>query len=485
MEKEKLEKEKEEVEILLSQIEEEYRKANITEETYKEMKEKYQKRLKEINKKLGIKESKGGLLSKIISKKEEKKESPYEVKTEGPVYFDPLNPPKEILEEVKPEEEKKELKIEGEKVGTEIIMEIEKFRATLDAFKEEKKVMTEQIRTINESIGELRSLIFQTDASLRELELKFGKIADQVEEIDPNKIIKRFMEIEKNIEKTNVSFEKVEKRIDELSDRVNKVFELLRTAGSLENIIEISKKIDERAKEIKDAISYIERVASKVEKTFIEMSKSLQEFSLYKSRQEELEASLKDIFKSLDAINAKMENVATTRDLEAVKTSIATLDTQIKEFEKSLPMIDAKVPETIKILRNERDDLIILLESLEEQLKQGKISLGDYEKSRSNTEKRIKEIEEKLIEEWKKVEKFLETGGIEMIPKAEEKEEEEYKELPAKKIEKKIEKEEYIELPVYHSREEKIEKAPEPIKELKVKSKEELEEEIRKFSKKE
>ncbi|MFH8039273.1 MAG: hypothetical protein QXJ14_04685, partial [Candidatus Aenigmatarchaeota archaeon] len=211
----------------------------------------------------------------------------------------------------------------------------------------------------------------------------------------------------------------------------------------------------------------------------IEMSKSLQEFSLYKARQEELEASLKDILKSLDAINAKMENFATTRDLEAVKSSIATLDTQIKEFEKSLPMIDAKIPETIKSLRNERDDLIILLESLEEQLKQGKISLGDYEKSKSSAEKRIKEIEEKLIEEWKRVEKFLESGGVEMIPKAEEKEE--LKELPVKKIEK----EEYIELPVYPPKEEKIEKAPEPIKELKLKSKEELEEEIKKFSKKE
>ncbi|MCS7123298.1 MAG: hypothetical protein RMJ17_01855 [Candidatus Aenigmarchaeota archaeon] len=501
--KEELEKEKEEVQTLLSQIEEEYRRASISEETYKEMKEKYEKKLKEINKKLGIKEEKEekkSFLDKLLGKKEEKKEGPYEeTKTEGPVYFDPLNPPKEILEEVKPEE-KKELKIESEKIGTEVIMEIEKFRATLDAFREEKKVMMEQIRAINESIGELRSLIFQTDGALKELEINFNKLAAQVEEITPDKIAKRFIELEKNIEKFNVFIEKTEKKIEDLNERVNKVFEFLRTAGSLENIIEVSKKIDEKAREIKDAISYIERVATKVEKTFIEMTRNLQDFTIYKTRQESVEDSLKEVLKNISEINAKIENLATNKDLDAVRSSIAILDTQIKEFEKSLPLIDAKIPETIKRLRDERDDLIILLESLKNQLKEGKISIGDYEKSKANTEKRIKEIEDKLIEEWKRVEKFLEGGGIEFVPATEAKVEE--KETKKEKLVEEIpvEEEGYVELAPFSfkgpmevivkskkkAREVKLKKRkveifPKPVKEIKAKSKEEFKKVVKKL----
>jgi len=63
-EKKQLEKEREDVLALISQLEEEFNKANITEAVYKEMKEKYEKKLSEINKKLGIKEER---------KKEEKK----------------------------------------------------------------------------------------------------------------------------------------------------------------------------------------------------------------------------------------------------------------------------------------------------------------------------------------------------------------------------------------------------------------------------
>jgi len=499
--KDELLKEKEEVQILLSQVEEEYRKANISEEVYKEMKEKYEKRLKEINKKLGIKESsdekKKGILDKLLGKKEEEKKDVYqtEEKKDEPVFFDPLNPPKEILEEVKNEEEKREIK-EGV-ASPEIIMEIERFKATLEAFKEEKKVMTEQIRTINESIGELRSLIFQTDTSLRELEIKFDKLNTQVEEIEPSKYMKKIMEIEGRLEKFDAFIEKTERKIEDLSKDVGKIHEFLRTAGSLENIIEISKTIDQKVKDIKDAISYIERIATKVEATFVEMNRNLQDFRTYKTRQEGVEDSLKEVLKNLDSLNAKVENLVTKTELEAVKTDIARIDSQLKEFEKSVPLIEAKIPETIRNLRDEKNDLVIFLDSLESQLKEGKISLGEYEKTKKEIEKKIREIEAKLIDEWKKIEKFLETGGIEYIPKTEEKEEVEVKKEEEKILKVPIEtEEEYVEIiPFVKKREEKLETKteifeekiteikPKEIKPIEIKDKEHFKEIAKRISK--
>ena len=80
VDKESLMKEKTDIEELVSHLEDEYRKANVSEKNYQELKVKYSQRLDEIGKKLGSKEeisekkSKGGLLGKLMGKKEKQPE---------------------------------------------------------------------------------------------------------------------------------------------------------------------------------------------------------------------------------------------------------------------------------------------------------------------------------------------------------------------------------------------------------------------------
>jgi hypothetical protein len=81
--KKELLKEMEDIKGLLSHLEDEYRKANVSEKYYQELKEKYLKRLEEIEKKIGAKKEsedeskkgeKKGIFGKLFGKKEEKKE---------------------------------------------------------------------------------------------------------------------------------------------------------------------------------------------------------------------------------------------------------------------------------------------------------------------------------------------------------------------------------------------------------------------------
>jgi ElaB/YqjD/DUF883 family membrane-anchored ribosome-binding protein len=66
--KKELLKEMEDIKGLLSHLEDEYRKANVSEKYYQELKEKYLKRLEEIEKKIGAKKE-----SEDESKKEKKR----------------------------------------------------------------------------------------------------------------------------------------------------------------------------------------------------------------------------------------------------------------------------------------------------------------------------------------------------------------------------------------------------------------------------
>ena len=406
-ERKQLEKEREDILLLISQLEEEFQKANITEAVYKETKEKYEKKLAEINKKLGVKEEK-----KKEDKKKKEEENPYKQESseeEGPVFIDPLNPPKEV-EEIKVEENREEV---GEsKFG----VELEKIKAFVESLRETDKTLNEQIRDLAEALGEVRSMVFQTDGALKELEMKVEKLASDIEEISPEKIDKRIREIEKRLESLDVFREKTEKKLEDIGQNVSKISEFLRTAGGLENLMEVSKEIKKKVDEVKEVVKYVERLATQVEKAFVESTKNLQDFPVIKGRLEMLEENVREISKTIEGINARLENVATLKDLESFRTDVVSLKSQIGEINKVLPIAEAKIPESIKRLREERDDVLLLINSLEEELKQGKISLGDYNSSKSKALEKLRKIEDQLIEEWKKVEKFIESGGIEAIP---------------------------------------------------------------------
>ncbi len=423
---ENLRKEREDVLLLISQLEEEFNKANITEKTYKELKEKYEKRLKEINEKLGIKEKKESLLDKLL-KKEKKEEVYKKEETEGPVFIDPLNPPKEI-EEVKVEETKP--------LTSSLDIELEKIRAFIESLRDTDKALNEQIRTLAESIGEVRSLAFQTDGSLKELEMKFEKLESDVEELRPEKIEKRIREIEKNLEAFEVFKEKTDKKLEDIGERVAKINEMLKSIGSIENFARIGKEIKQKSEEIKEAIGYIEKIAAKVERAFVETNKNLEDFFLFKSKQESLEETVREISKNLESINTKLENVLTIKDLDAFRTEISLIKAQLEEINKVLPIAEAKIPETIKNLREEKENILLLIKTLESDLQTGRISIGDYEESKRKALERLRKIDEELVEEWKKIEKFLETGGLEALPLEERKEEKVKEKLQEEKEEK-------------------------------------------------
>ena len=67
---EELIKEKEDIESMIAYLESEYRKANISEKSYSELKKKHLKRLEDVNKKLGVKD-KPKKVGKEVKKKEE------------------------------------------------------------------------------------------------------------------------------------------------------------------------------------------------------------------------------------------------------------------------------------------------------------------------------------------------------------------------------------------------------------------------------
>jgi hypothetical protein len=460
--KEDLQKELDDVKSLMSHLEEEYRKANVSEKYYQELKGKYFQKMETIEKKLGAKKEKTSKKEK--PKVEEIKEEVVEEKTEiketkeekpkvgflGKLFGKKEEKPQEAKpeetskKEEKPKEDKekeKEIEVgEIEEMTPEVIeklaqqvaeqsgvtgtetpveeaveevseeqpesksdVEIEKLKVMIDNIRDAKRATDETIQTLSEGIGEIRSMIFQTDASLRETGLKLEKIEDDISEVKPKEIDKKFRDITSTLDKQQMLFEKFDKKSEDLAEKINKVYDILKEIGGIENLVNLNKDIQKKIEDVKEALKYTERIAFKTEKIFIDLNRNLEDFTIYKTRQENLDEIVKDLIKSVDGMNLKLESFPVKRDLEIINADILTVKKQIEEINKVLPVVQAKLPETITNLRRQKEDILLFLDFLNQQFKSGSISIGEYELSKKENQSRLSKVENELKDEWERI----------------------------------------------------------------------------------
>jgi hypothetical protein len=256
------------------------------------------------------------------------------------------------------------VKIEQEIDLEKILMDTEKLRAELDALKEIKFNADERIKELAESIGELRSLIFQNDAAGKEIEIKVDKIDEIVSDLKPERIMKKLQEKEQAIKQTQIRVEKLEAMNADLTKKVLSAEKALANIKSLENLMEIVKDIDEKVLKINELKSSTERDSAKAERFYMEIVKSLEEFGLLKERLERLEELNKELIRGVDENKIKLDNAITKDEL---KTS---LETALKPPEFT---------ESVEELSRRAEEIKTLLKQLELQYKERIISKGSYE----------------------------------------------------------------------------------------------------------
>ena len=379
------------------------------------------------------KPKKSGFFKSIFKKKIEKPvEQPKEAKEEVP-----QEPPKEEkklepgeIEEVTPEvierlatqmaegigattkavetpaeEEEKPMKTGSPE--SDLAIEIEKLKVMIDGFREAKKTTDDTIQNISENIGEIRSMVMQADANFKTSMANMEKMEDEVSGIKPKEISKRFNEIKETMEKDKLEAEKLQRKADATSDKVNEMYEMLKSIGSIENLINLNNDIQTKLKDINEAIKYIQRIGTKTEKIFIDLSKGLEDLVLLKAKQEDFDESLKNSLNSIDSLNVKLKDYVSKSDLESFRKDVLMLKKQIDEVKKVLPVAELKLPEGIIKLRKDKEDIEMFLNSLETQLIEGKLNKAEYEEMKRINTKKLEDIEKRLEKEWKDIDRVM------------------------------------------------------------------------------
>lgn len=485
-----LEKQREDIKILLSTLEEAFNEASITEEHYKEVKSKNQKKLEEISSKIEEleKEATKEAVSQAKEKaNEEKKEAEEKAKKKAeeraaqakkktgkrieekkrgkarpsaPVSTpEPAAPPASAppqpgapagspgpekvqegessteyagvpqaltdvagegeAEEARPEKAPgavrrgepgslqytsdeikemfskllKEIKPQGIEVAPRVDKleaQLEKVRAYIDTIKDERSTGKEGMQRLTEEVGEIRSNVSALDRKVSESEIKVTEISESLGDLRPHRFLRVMKEQDSSIKMHDARIDKLDDLTSVMLKKVGQIEQVLKRLGSLEKIVNFSKEAAKRLLEIENREKRISRIADKIDGIFMELNKRLDEFVLYKAKQDTLDELSQEMMKSLDDLNTKLQKYAEKDDLDSLRDTITSELASIRSGSGASPQVQR--------LESQKTEVESLIAMLDEQFKSGALPEKDYKKTRQINTDRLKDIENRLAQ---------------------------------------------------------------------------------------
>jgi chromosome segregation ATPase len=425
------------IKTLLDSLEDDYRKAEISESAYKEAKVKNQRKFKQLTEILagwGI--TKDQLESKSsINGVENNKDADKETASSGKPAAPDSGASKPVAVKGQPPSQQpaaapaapasqapapaaappSQPGVPMDVIEAKVDAKIEKINANIDTLKEANTGISERMQAINESIGELRSQGSQRESVIKDVQSKAETVGEEISSINPEKYSKALEKRDKTSGKQDMRIEKLEMKTSEIAKTTGDIRKLLESIGGLENVSHLNKEMGKKLMQAKQLSDDTQKLANRVEKIFVQLNKRMEDFAVYQSKQENLEGVVKDIIKSIDAVSMRMDDYVTIENFDNLKKSFTDLEIKIGTLQemigKVIPVARMKIPQPVRELQEEKEAIQSIMESMEDEYTEGKMKKESYDLVKEKNVKKLQIIEDALRKEWKRFEDVV-TGSI-------------------------------------------------------------------------
>jgi len=244
-------------------------------------------------------------------------------------------PEQKIDSKVVSEEMKEERKVQQINI-LDLLLRLEKMEGKFSFVEDFKDDVNERLAHLSEEIGELRSSFLEMDKNFSSLETKAEKALEIISEMQPEKISKEFQKKDAEIMKIQAEIETIKSILTSVKNEGEKLNKVLERVKSIENVVSMFKRLEEKIKIVDEAKDYVDRLAGKSESIFSELGSKVEEIENLKEKVAKIDDLTVDIVKMLDGISIKIPKFIEKENAEKI------LRDAVKEEIKKNYSVDVK-----------------------------------------------------------------------------------------------------------------------------------------------
>jgi chromosome segregation ATPase len=309
------------------------------------------------------------LKKKITTKKPPEEEKKEELQNQLKEKYGVM---KEIPEQNIEEEKIEEVRHHNheDKQAPDLLFRVERIDGKLEMLESFRQSTEERTTNLTEEIGELRSMLLEKEKKLGDIEADVEKVLASVAELDLEKIKKIFKKRDEEILELTANLERVESTLKAIQEENKEMKDALDKIKSMENLVEISNKINEKLEKIDESKDYVDKIATKVETIFYDINSKLMDFENKKGKIVELDELSIELVKTLDKITLEITKFAKVEDVNKLNS---ILEGMKKDLDKSkgykTEILSAVEKDVITPISTKVDGLNKRLKEIEDRMK--------------------------------------------------------------------------------------------------------------------
>jgi chromosome segregation ATPase len=219
--------------------------------------------------------------------------------------------------------DKKQDDLGDSKLGVEVI----KIKAQLEGLNEQRQAVNDRFGRLNESIGEMRGMIMDTNKAVGNIEASATKAIDLVENVKPDLLMVEIRKQDSKLESLKANLESNESLMKDLMSEVKEMRKRMDFYKGVEQVVKMNNEIKDELIQIKKIEGNIDRHSNKVETIFLEVEKKFTEFDKYGDTAKDLQRNFDKIQGDVDKLRVKVED-------KSDKKEVMTFVTKFNDFEK-------------------------------------------------------------------------------------------------------------------------------------------------------
>ena len=236
-------------------------------------------------------------------------------------------------------------------VVVDIKADIDRLKAHSEAEKEIRSSVQERFSHVNETMGQLREMLIESEKKYQTLEEKSTKSIDLMNELEPEKINSMIQAQDFKVQKQDAKSLANASMIKNLIDELKSLKSSFSRFKGVEKIIETADDIKREVSTFNKIKSNTERQAEKVGNIFVEVERNFNDFKKYQQKQKDLEKDFREVLKDFDVIkidNEKNKNISGS--LEDIQKRSKLYEEKIDTFVFSLEKIKEEGKKSNQIL---------------------------------------------------------------------------------------------------------------------------------------
>jgi hypothetical protein len=212
--------------------------------------------------------------------------------------------------------------------------EVDRMKASVEAFAEVRKSFTERFSRVSEQIGELRSMILERDKSIQQTELKSIKAYDLVASVQPEKIMTQVQKQDAKTEALKANLEGNEAIMERVMEELKTVKKKVEFFRGVEEIVNLSEEVKKELIEIKKIESRISLNADKVDTIYAEMRKKFQFVDEVEGKLNEMKVGADQNSKDVNFLKDRIGGLASKDEVERLVNKVQRYIDALKEIQK-------------------------------------------------------------------------------------------------------------------------------------------------------